>query len=240
MGAEYYGYGSDVTCSFPINGKFTDKQKFIHLGVLNAQIAVYNAIKPGVSYVECHKLAEAEILKQLIEIGIVAPHDKSVEELVEMRLGAVFMPHGLGHFIGIDTHDVGGYLDGHPPRSPLPGLNKLRTARVLQENMTLTVEPGCYFIDHLLDEALSSNSSHKLYLNSDKIDEYRGFGGIRLEDVVVVTPTGCINYTLCPRTITEIESVMAGGKWPPMKDEAPELRRLRLTEPNPLPSPPSK
>ena len=239
MGCEYFCYGSDVTCSFPISGKFDDRQRPIYTAVLNAQVAVYEMLKPGVSWMECHKAAEVEILRQLAEIGIVVPGDKTLEELVELRLGAVFMPHGLGHFIGIDTHDVGGYLPGHPSRSTLPGLKSLRTARELYENMTLTVEPGCYFIDHLLDGALAEDSHLKSYLNSAKIEIYRGFGGVRLEDVVVITSTGCINYTLCPRTIEEVELVLNGGKWPPMKDSAPQLRRERLTDTTPLPSPPS-
>ena len=100
MGAEYFGYGSDVTCSFPAKGKFNDRQKDIYKGVLQAQIDVYNMLKPGVSYLDCHKAAEAAILKNLIRMGMVKQGDKTVEELVEMRLGAVFMPHGLGHFIG--------------------------------------------------------------------------------------------------------------------------------------------
>jgi Xaa-Pro dipeptidase len=93
MGAELYagGYGSDVTCSFPANGSFTKKQRDIFEGVLNAQRGVYSMLQPGVSYLECHKAAEAAILTQLAEIGIVVPSDKSIEELVEMRLGAVFM-----------------------------------------------------------------------------------------------------------------------------------------------------
>jgi Xaa-Pro dipeptidase len=239
MGAEYFGYGSDVTCSFPIDGVFNDRQRPIYQAVLNAQIAVYRMIKPGVSYVACHKAAEAAILKVLVEVGIVNLAGKTIDDLVEMRLGAVFMPHGLGHFIGIDTHDVGGYLAGHPERSELPGLKSLRTARILLENMTLTVEPGCYFIDHLLNEALAEGSFLKVHMNEAKVNHYRGFGGVRLEDVIVVTADGIINYTLCPRTIEEVESVMAGGKWPPTKDIAPELFRARLTEPNPLPSPPS-
>jgi Xaa-Pro dipeptidase len=100
MGAEYFGYGSDVTCSFPSSGKFTEKQKQIYEGVLQAQVAVYNMLKPGVSYLDCHKAAEAAILQNLTSIGMVLPGEKSIEELVDMRLGAVFMPHGLGHFIG--------------------------------------------------------------------------------------------------------------------------------------------
>lgn len=239
MGAEYFGYGSDVTCSFPIDGKFNDRQRPIYTAVLNAQIAVYNMLKPGVSYLDCHKAAEAEILTQLIEIGLLVPKGKSVTELVEMRLGAVFMPHGLGHFIGIDTHDVGGYLPGHPERVLKPGLKSLRTSRIMKENMVLTVEPGCYFIDHLLNGALADDSPLKDHLDADKVNAFRGFGGVRLEDVVCITADGMINYTLCPRTMSEVESVMNGGKWPPIKDEAPELRRERLTDPTPLPSPPS-
>jgi Xaa-Pro dipeptidase len=150
------------------------------------------------------------------------------------------MPHGLGHFLGIDTHDVGGYLLGHPPRSPLPGLKSLRTARILQEHMVLTVEPGCYFIDHLLDEVLEESNHLSQYLNAELLQEYRGFGGVRLEDVVTVTHGGVNNFTLCPRTVSEVEHVMAGGKWPPLKDDAPELNRTKLTDPvSPLPAPPS-
>ncbi len=144
MGAEYFCYGSDVTCSFPASSThtFTSRQRAIYEGVLNAQREVLGMVKPGVSWLDCHKAAEGAILKALIGLGIVVPGSKTVEELVEMRLGAVFMPHGLGHFIGIDTHDVGGYLPQNRSRILQPGLKSLRTARNLKENMTLTVEPG--------------------------------------------------------------------------------------------------
>ena len=233
-------------------------------------------IEPGVSWVDCHIAAELEIVKGLYAIGVVQLPDDCgsesesgdpsliLERLVrEHRLGAVFMPHGLGHLIGIDTHDVGGYLEGTPPRSIEPGLRSLRTARILEENMVVTVEPGCYFIDHLLDEAITEGHPLAPFLNKELIDrEYRDYGGVRLEDVVAITartPCGgdgdsddtnshndkgysCVcNFTLCPRTVREVEAVMNGGKWPPMVDEAPELRRLRLTKPwAPLPSPPSR
>jgi Xaa-Pro dipeptidase len=239
MGAEYFCYGSDVTCSFPISGTFREDQISIYKAVLQAQVAVYNMIQPGVSWVDCHKAAELEILRHLAAAGIVVLGDKTLEELVDMRLGAVFMPHGLGHFIGLDTHDVGGYLEGHPGRTPLPGLKSLRTARVLQEHMTLTVEPGCYFIDHLLDGALAQESPLRPYLDEAEIAGYRGFGGVRLEDVVAVTANGCVNYTLCPRTVEEVELVMKGGMWPPTSDKAPELRRERLTDTTPIQAPPS-
>jgi len=100
LGAEYQCYGSDITCSFPVSGKFSERQKLIYNGVLQAQVDVYNMLKPGVSWMDCHKAAEAAILRQLTKMGLVVPGDKTIEELVEMRLGAVFLPCGLGHFIG--------------------------------------------------------------------------------------------------------------------------------------------
>eukprot|EP00591_Stephanopyxis_turris_P000185 CAMPEP_0195521084 /NCGR_PEP_ID=MMETSP0794_2-20130614/17906_1 /TAXON_ID=515487 /ORGANISM="Stephanopyxis turris, Strain CCMP 815" /LENGTH=525 /DNA_ID=CAMNT_0040650553 /DNA_START=26 /DNA_END=1603 /DNA_ORIENTATION=- len=230
LGTEYHCYGSDITCSFPANGTFTENQIGVYEGVLQAQKDVIEMLKPGVSWVDCHYAAECAILRALIALGVVVAHDKTVEELVvQMRLGAVFMPHGLGHFIGVDTHDVGGYLPNHPPRSPLPGLRSLRTSRIMKEGMVITVEPGCYFINALLDEALDVNSPLAKYLVTDRLDQFRNSGGVRLEDVVAVTKDGCDNYTTCPRTVTEVEHVMGGGKWPPVKDEAPELKRTRLT-----------
>ena len=149
MGAEYFCYGSDITCSYPSNGVFTERQKIVYEGVLNAQRKVIGMLKPGVSWLECHKAAEGEIIKALQKLGVIVREGKNgspvnVDDLVEMRLGAVFMPHGLGHFIGIDTHDVGGYLPGHQPRIAKNGLRSLRTCRIVQPRMTLTVEPGLY------------------------------------------------------------------------------------------------
>jgi Xaa-Pro dipeptidase len=89
---------------------------------LNAQRVVIEMVEPGVSWVDCHKAAEGEILKALVKLGIVIDYPMDIEALTDMRMGAVFMPHGLGHLIGIDTHDVGGYLRGHPKRSRAPGL----------------------------------------------------------------------------------------------------------------------
>ena len=136
--------------------------------------------------------------------------------------------------VGLDTHDVGGYLPAYQSRIQQPGLSSLRTARPLLLGMTLTVEPGCYFIDHLIDEATKEGSEHTQFLNSEILNTYRGFGGVRLEDVVEITETGCINYTLCPRTVDEVEGVMAQGKWPPIKDVDKSLKRTRLTASCPL------
>ena len=90
--------------------------------------------------------------------------------------GRLLQPHGLGHFMGCDVHDVGGYLEGHPERSALPGLRSLRTARTLQANMVLTIEPGCYFIDFLIDRALADPELSR-FIVADRINQFRGETG---------------------------------------------------------------
>ena len=227
MGAEYHCYASDITCSFPVSGSFTEDQQSIYECVLNAQECVLRELKPGVSWVDMHRVAEREILRGLIKCGVLLANDESdnddsnrthhidsvIERMLDVDLGAVFMPHGMGHLIGIDTHDVGGYAKGTPHRSTRPGLRKLRTARVMEEGMVLTVEPGCYFIDPLLNMALTDERQKK-FINVDRLDEFRGFGGVRLEDDVLVTADGCENLTLCPRAVEEVLDVMHGGVWP--------------------------
>mmetsp|Transcript_114786 Transcript_114786/g.225206 ORF Transcript_114786/g.225206 Transcript_114786/m.225206 type:complete len:535 (-) Transcript_114786:203-1807(-) len=225
MGAEYHGYVSDITCSFPISGRFSPEQRAVYEGVLEAQRAVLKLMVPGTAWPECHKAAHREIIKALQGLGVLV--NGTVEEMMAAHMAAVFMPHGLGHLIGCDTHDVGGYIPGTPARHPAPGLNKLRTARVLEADMVLTNEPGCYFIDALIDEALSDPSRAK-YMDAAVLSRFRGFGGVRLEDVVVVRDPslgGAESLSTCPRTVAEVEAVMAGGPWPPARDEAPELKR---------------
>ena len=224
MGADYHGYVSDITCSFPVSGTFSDDQKAIYIGVLSAQRVVLAAMKPGASWVDCHRLAEREILTALQSIGIIRS-GYTIDELAAAGVGEVFFPHGLGHLIGLDTHDVGGYLLDAPPRPVGPGgVKKLRTARILETGMVLTNEPGCYFIDALVTSALNDSVKSK-FLDPSVLDRFKGFGGVRLEDVVVVTVKGPMNLTTCPRTVEEIESVIAGGPWPPLKDDAPYLHR---------------
>lgn len=208
MGTYSYGYCSDVTCCYPVNGVFTDKQAGIYNAVLRANRTVINSMKPGVEWTDMHILAETVMLEDLKNLGIVTG---DVSEMVEKRVGAVFFPHGLGHFLGMDVHDAGGYTSG-PPKSCLAGINKLRTRRILEENMYITVEPGCYFIDFALDEALS-NLDISRYLVADKIQEFRGFGGVRIEDDVRVTATGAEILNQVPRTTREIEACMRGESW---------------------------
>eukprot|EP00850_Spirogloea_muscicola_P011102 SM000067S20379 [mRNA] locus=s67:509389:522459:- [translate_table: standard] len=211
MGAEYSCYASDITCSFPVNGRFSDDQRVVYEGVLAAQKAVFAAMKPGVSWVEMHILAERHILGALKNGGFL---QGSEEEMLEKSLGAVFMPHGLGHFMGLDTHDVGGYPKG-TVRIEKPGLRSLRTVRCLEEGMVLTVEPGCYFISALLEPAMANPSLMHFFTSA--IARLRGMGGVRLEDDVIVTSDGIENMTQCPREVVDVEAVMAGAPWRPRR-----------------------
>ena len=222
MGAEYHCYCSDITCSFPVSGTFSSDQRIIYEAVLGAQLRVFSEAKVGASWVSLHELAEQTILTHLKEANLLLG---DVDDMLANDLGAVFMPHGLGHLIGLDTHDVGGYLPDSPPRPTRPGKSKLRTARLLEPGMLITVEPGCYFIDALIDPALDNEKTAK-YFNRQVLQRFRRFGGVRIEDVVLMTEDqGLCNLTLCPRTVHEIESTMKGGTWPPQIDAAPDLRR---------------
>ncbi|KAG0500489.1 hypothetical protein HPP92_000561 [Vanilla planifolia] len=209
MGAEYNFYGSDITCSFPVSGKFTNDQAAIYNAVLQAHDVVISLMSPGVSWIDMHKLAERTILESLKRVGILVG---DVNEMMASRLGAVFMPHGLGHLLGIDTHDPGGYAKGLE-RPKEPGLNCLRTVRDLKEGMVITVEPGCYFIDALLNPALEDLVKSK-FLKREELGRFKNFGGVRIESDVVVTSNGCKNLTNVPRQTWEIEAVMAGEPWP--------------------------
>ncbi|XP_076112841.1 xaa-Pro dipeptidase-like isoform X1 [Mytilus galloprovincialis] len=212
MGCEYYCYTSDITCSFPANGKFTERQKGIYEAVYKSSRAVMAAVKPGVCWVDMHLLADRTHLEELKRLCLVTG---DVDEMMKVRLGAVFMPHGLGHFMGLDTHDVGGYPEG-TERSKEAGLKSLRTVRTLEQRMVLTIEPGIYFIDVLLDAALNNPEQAK-FLVREKIDSHRGFGGVRIEDDIAITEDGMELMTCVPRTVEEIERLMEEGrKQPPM------------------------
>uniref|UniRef100_A0A8C5MK65 Xaa-Pro dipeptidase n=1 Tax=Leptobrachium leishanense TaxID=445787 RepID=A0A8C5MK65_9ANUR len=206
MGGEYYCYSSDITCSFPANGKFTADQSAVYEAVLRASRAVMKAVKPGVAWPDMHRLADRVQLEELKKIGILKG---DVDDMIKAHMGAVFMPHGLGHFLGIDVHDVGGYPEG-VNRIELPGLKSLRTARELQERMVLTIEPGIYFIDHVLDQALN-DPAQSCFINNEVLQRFRGFGGVRIEDDIAVTANGMELLTCVPRTVEEIEAHMADG-----------------------------
>ncbi|PNY11433.1 Xaa-Pro dipeptidase [Trifolium pratense] len=188
MGAEYHFYASDITCSYPINGKFTSDQSLIYNAVLDAHDAVIASMKPGINYSDDNdklynddmRLSHKVILESLKKGHIIVGN---VDDTMVALLGSVFMPHGLGHLLGLDTHDPGGYPKGLERRKE-PGLKALRTARGLLEGMVITVEPGCYFIEALLLPAMNNPETSKFF-NKEVITRFIGFGGVRIESDVV-------------------------------------------------------
>lgn len=119
-------------------------QKIIYNAVLAARDAVIAHAKDGVSWVAMHRLSNKVMLEKLRDGNLVKG---DIDEMIKAGINAVFQPHGLGHLIGLDVHDVGGYLEECPPKPEEPGFNKLRFARDLKAGMYVTIEPGCYFID---------------------------------------------------------------------------------------------
>ena len=207
MGGLAGGYVSDVTSTVPVSGTFEEDQKNIYNIVLEANQEVQKNAKPGVSWTDMHLLAEKVILTGLQKLGLLDPKAK-VEDMVKARVCYYFMPHGLGHLIGIDVHDVGGYLSFTPQRSKEKGLDCLRTARILEKNMILSVEPGIYFIEYLLEQGYKDEKV-KDYFVKEKIAKYIKNGGVRIEDDILITEDGCVNLTEgLPRTVEDIEKIM--------------------------------
>lgn len=210
MGAEYHGYSADVTCTFPVSGRFTEHQRVVYEAVWEAVLAVERRIRPGVSYKAMHRLAQRTLLERMSAAGLFKG---SVDDMMKVGLMFHFMPHGLGHQLGLDVHDVGGYAPGEFRKDDASVKENLRLGRELKEGMVITVEPGFYFIDYLIEEALA-DSSKACFINEELLHElWREVGGIRIEDDVVITSQGCRVLTLVPRTVEEIEAVMAGGQW---------------------------
>ncbi|TNN62169.1 Xaa-Pro dipeptidase [Liparis tanakae] len=185
------------------NGTFTPDQRAIYEAVLKSSRTVMAAIKPGVKWSDMHRMADRIHLQELVTIGIL---NGSVEEMLKVHLGSVFMPHGLGHLLGIDVHDG-------VERINEPGLKSLRMGRLVQERMVLTVEPGIYFINHLLDQA-QADPAQSCFLNNQVLARFRGFGGVRIEDDIAVTADGIELLTCVPRTVEEIEAFMASSEKP--------------------------
>ena len=207
MGGMAAGYVSDVTSTVPVNGTFTQEQADIYNIVLEANKEVQKNAKPGVSWTDMHLLAEKVILTGLQKLGFLNG-TATVQEMLDNRVCYYFMPHGLGHLMGIDVHDAGGYLSFTPERSKEKGLDCLRTARVLEKDMVLSDEPGIYFIPYLLEQGFKDEKVSK-YFVQDKIKQYYKFGGVRIEDDILITEDGCVNLTEgLPRTVEEIQNTM--------------------------------
>jgi Xaa-Pro aminopeptidase len=200
-------YASDITRTCPVSGRFTSIQAEIYQLVLRMQLGAIGMIKPGLSYREVHLGACRILAEGMRAIGLMKG-DPS--DAVEAGAHALFFPHGIGHMLGLDVHDmedlgdVVGYVK-REKRSGQFGLNALRLSRPLEPGFVLTVEPGIYFIPALIDR-WRNERLHTDFIDYDKVDSFRGFGGIRIEDNVLVTATGALILGPgIPKTIPEVE-----------------------------------
>jgi Xaa-Pro aminopeptidase len=205
-------YASDFTRTFPVGGKFSQRQKDIYQIVLDANNAATAAIKPGVTYQSIHLMAARVIASGLKELGLMKG---DVDEAVKQGAHAMFFPHGLGHMLGLDVHDMEnlgenyvGY-DEETKRIQQFGTAYLRLGRRLEPGFVLTNEPGIYFIPALIN-LWQKDGKFTEFINYEKAREYIGFGGIRLEDDILVTETGCqLIGKRIPITVKEVEDLMA-------------------------------
>jgi len=184
-------YASDITRTFPVSGKFSGIQKDIYNVVLSAQEKAIEMVHPGIRYKDIHLDASRVMAEGLKELGFMKGN---VDDAVSAGAHALFFPHGLGHMLGLDVHDMEnlgedlvGY-DSETKRSEQFGLAYLRLGKKLEPGFVLTVEPGIYFIPQLIDQWKAENK-FKDFIDYDNVEKHKDFGGIRIEDDVLVTET---------------------------------------------------
>ena len=203
-------YCSDITRTFPVSGKFSAQQRAIYEVVLASQTAAIGKASPAVSNKDLHFVAAKTIAKGLTEIGLMRGDP---EEAVAAGAHALFFVHGLGHMLGVDVHDIEdlGDVVGYPPdekRSTQFGLSFLRLAKKLKPGFCITVEPGVYFIPALIDR-WASEKRHASFIDYAAVQKYRGFGGVRIEDDLLITANGSrVLGTPIPKSVADIESAM--------------------------------
>lgn len=209
-------YCSDNTRTYPVNGKFTQRQLEIYSIVEACHDYVLQVAKPGVKYMDVHFAVCRLMTERLKELGLMKG---DTDEAVAAGAHAMFLPHGLGHMMGMDVHDMEnldqinvGFDAETRPRLDQFGTNCLRMGRRLEEGFVVTDEPGIYFIPALIDDWKTSGHC-KEFINFDKLETYKDFGGIRIEDDVLITADGCqfIGKELIPYHPNDIEAFMANN-----------------------------
>ena len=206
-------YASDFTRTYPTSGKFTAKQREIYQIVCDCNEFAFSMTRPGISYREVHLKTMHLMLEELRALDIVRG---DVQDMVEAGIAGLFMPHGLGHNMGLDVHDMEDYgenyvgYDDDQSRSPQLGLGSLRMARKLVPGNVITDEPGIYFIPALI-EKWKSEKTDQGFVNYQKLESYYDFGGIRLEDDVLVTADGArrLGKERLPISPDDVEAAMA-------------------------------
>ena len=209
-------YCSDNTRTYPVDGKFTQRQLEIYQIVEACHDYVLQVAKPGVKYKDVHLAVCRLMTDRLKELGLMKG---DTDEAVNAGAHAMFLPHGLGHMMGMDVHDMEGLgqvnvgFDEETRPSEQFGTNALRMGRRLQEGFVVTDEPGIYFIPALIDD-WKAQGLHKDFINYDKLETYKDFGGIRIEDDILITSDGCrfLGKERIPYHPKDIETFMAGNQ----------------------------
>lgn len=200
---EVDGYAADITRTFPVSGRFSPEQAELYDLVRSVQQTAISRVAPGVEYKELHLQAAHGIAEGLVDFGILRGNPA---DLVDMDAHALFFPHGLGHMLGLATHDSGGCLAGREPSDRF-GLKYLRTDLPLQEGYVVTIEPGVYFIRALLTDP-ERREKYRDAVNWELVDRMLDFGGIRIEDDVLVTSSGAeVLSAALPSTRRDIEEL---------------------------------
>ena len=206
-------YASDFTRTYPTSGKFTARQREIYQLVYDCNELAFSLTRPGITYREVHLATARKMLEGLQALGIVKG---DLDEMVAEGIAGLFQPHGLGHNMGLDVHDMedlGENLVGYDPdqtRATQLGLRSLRMARRLVPGHVITDEPGIYFIPALI-EKFKKEGLGKDFVNYAKLEGYYDFGGIRIEDDVLVTADGArrLGPRRLPASPDEVEAAMA-------------------------------
>ncbi len=203
-------YAGDITRTFPVSPKFTTKQREIYEIVLDAEVNAIQSLRPGVTYQSVHLAAARRMAGGLKALGLM---QGNLDEAVAQGAHALFFPHGLGHMIGLDVHDMEDLGENHVgysadvQRSQQFGTAYLRLARPLEPGFVLTVEPGLYFIPQLIDQ-WQRKKQFAEFINYPALKKYRDFGGIRIEDNVLITENGHrILGKPIPKTVHEVEDL---------------------------------
>jgi Xaa-Pro dipeptidase len=189
-GAEWRGYTADITRTFPAGGKFEARRKAIYEAVLDVQVRAIAEMKAGANWQMVGARAKMNTVQNLIDLGLVKGN---AQDAVMAGVSSLFLPHSLGHLLGLQVHDVG-------PGGPVP--DTLRPGHVV------TCEPGIYFVDGLLQPAYE-DSYLKDFLVRDEIERFKEVGGVRIEDNIAITEDGAENLTTVAKTVEDIEAIMA-------------------------------
>ncbi|KAJ2897013.1 metallopeptidase family M24 [Zalerion maritima] len=200
-GAEWECYCSDITRTFPINGVFSPESRAIYDIVLKMQLECIGILKAGIVWDDVHALAHRIAIDGLHTLGILKG-DK--EEMFKKRVSVAFFPHGLGHHLGMDTHDVGGNPNYEDKDSMF---RYLRLRGEVPEGSVVTVEPGIYFCNFIIEPYLEDAELSK-YIDKDVLDKYWDVGGARIEDNIYVTKDGHVNLTTTAKEAEEVENMI--------------------------------